>query len=271
MRVGFTATTHQDYVVRLKQSIRTDGHNVLDLPKHESDPCFKECLLSCDIVVVWGVAKAKRLQTMGAKNVLIMERGYLGDRTNWVSLGWDDLNGQAKFYNQYVAADRWDKYWRGEMRPWKNTGDVVLISGQVITDQSLNDCTDYIAWLNDTIAALSTNHHVVFRPHPLEESGYDGLVDVEFSKHKDFMQDLNRAKCLVAWSSTTSVLAAYNGVPSCVFSKYAMTNEVSSNDFNTSYKPDRYDWGRKLAYCQWNLDELSNGVAWYHLKTRFYY
>jgi hypothetical protein len=38
-----------------------------------------------------------------------------------------------------------------------------------------------------------------------------------------------------------------------------------------AFKPDRTNWGRKLAYCQWNLEELTNGDAWYHVKTRFYY
>ena len=109
-----------------------------------------------------------------------------------------------------------------------------------------------------------------FRRHPLETEDY-GISDVYVSQDKDIYADLNRCKAMVAWSSTTSVVAAYNGVPSFVFSKYAMTNEVSSNDLSKIVTPDRNDWGRKLAYTQWNLDELSDGTAWYHVKTRFYY
>lgn len=266
MNVFFTKTTHQDYVVRFKQSIRTAGDVVYDIgigdviPKEE------------DIVVVWGVANAKRWQDLGCDNVLIFERGYLGDRQHWLSLGWDDLNGQANFYNQYVAEDRWDKYWKSQLSPWKNNGDVVLIAGQVTRDRSLDDCANYNEWLNDTISTLkSKGHDVVFRPHPLEKDGYD-VRNVTISTHKDFDEDLLRAKCLVTWSSTTSVTAAYIGVPSVTFSDYAMTKEVSSHSLDVlDFKPDRTNWGRKLAYCQWNLDELSNGEAWYHVKSRFYY
>ena len=150
MRVGFTKTPQQDYVIRLKQAVRADGHDALDFPDVlESDPAFLAFVNTLDIIVVWGVAKAKRLKDIGAKHVLVMERGYLGDRNAWVSLGWDDLNGQANFYNKYVAADRWDKYWRDQMKPWKTDGDNILICGQVITDQSLNDCDDYKTWLRD--------------------------------------------------------------------------------------------------------------------------
>ena len=273
MRIGFTKTPHQDYVVRLKQAIRADGHEALDFPNVvESDPSYVTVANTVDIAVVWGVAKAKRLQAMGAKNVLIMERGYLGDRHNWVSLGWDDLNGQANFYNSYVPADRWDKYWRGQMQQWKTTGNNILVCGQVMNDQSLSDCIDYKAWLKNTCITLMNNdENVVFRGHPLETEDYGLSKDIYISTDKDIYGDLNRCKAMVTWSSTTSVIAAYSGVPTFVFSKYAMTNEVSSNDLNKIVRPDRYDWGRKIAYTQWNLDELSNGTAWYHIKTRFYY
>jgi hypothetical protein len=266
MNVFFTRTPHQDYVVRLKQAIRACGDVVYDIGIGDIIP--KED----DIVVVWGVVNARRWQDLGCDNVLIFERGYLGDRMHWLSLGWDDLNGKANFYNSYVPQDRWDNYWKTGMSEWKNDGEVVLIAGQVTTDQSLSDCLDYNRWLNDTIQALkSKGHEVVFRPHPLEEVGYD-VKDVVISSHKNFMEDLKRAKCLVTWSSTTSVTAAYSGVPSVVFSDFAMTKEVSSHSLNDlAFKPDRTNWGRKLAYCQWNLEELTNGDAWYHVKTRFYY
>ena len=274
MRVSFTKTPHLDYVIRLMHSIRNDGHEIVDFPKvPESDPAFAEHLQNLDICVVWGVAKAKRMKEMGAKNVLIMERAYLGDRAQWLSLGWDDLNGKASFYNKYVAADRWDRYWKNGMLAWKTTGNYVLVCGQVMRDQSLSDCIDYKKWLNDVCEELKNNgESVVFRPHPLEEDDYGIPKHVYISTDKNILSDLKRCKAMVTWSSTTSVLAAYHGVPTCVFSDYSMTNEISSRNIKQlDYMPDRNDWGRKLAYTQWNADELMNGTAWYHVKTRFYY
>lgn len=264
MNVYFTKTPHTDYVNRLKQGIGKCGDYAYDL-KYDTIPNLD------DIIVVWGVVNAKRWQKKGYTNVLIFERGYLGDRIEWLSLGWDDLNGKSNFYNQYVPETRWDKYWKSSMRSWKDSGDVVLVAGQVLRDQSLSDCFNYNEWLNNTIKSLKDRgHKVIFRPHPLETS-YE-IEDVEISSYTDFLKDLLRAKCLVTWSSTSSVAAAYNGIPSVTFSEYAMTKEVSSHSLDVlDFKPDRNNWGRKLAYCQWNFDELTSGEAWYHVKTRFYY
>jgi hypothetical protein len=264
MNIFFAKTPHQDYVQRLKEGVTRTGDKSYDLT-HSTIPD------EADVIAVWGVANAKRWQEKGYKNVLILERGYLGDRIEWLSLGWDNLNGKANFYNTYVPEDRWDKHWKSSIRDWRDSGDVVLIAGQVLRDQSLSDCVNYNEWLSNTIQTLkSKGHRVIFRPHPLE-TGYS-VNDVAISKYKDFVEDILRAKCLVTWSSTSSVSAAYYGVPSVVFSDFSMTKEISSNSLDTlDFKPDRNNWGRKIAYCQWNPVELTTGEAWYHLKTRFYY
>ena len=46
-------------------------------------------------VAVWGWRHGAPLRAAGHK-VLVMERGYLGDRMAWTSLAWNGLNGRAQ-------------------------------------------------------------------------------------------------------------------------------------------------------------------------------
>jgi len=72
------------------------------------------------------------------RDVLVMERGYIGDRTHWTSLGWNGLNGRARV--PLAPADggaRFERNYSRLMHPYNPAGHYALIIGQVPGDASL--------------------------------------------------------------------------------------------------------------------------------------
>src|ERR1043165_6830238 len=78
-----------------------------------------------EAVACWSWHIGKGLRESG-KDVLVMERGYLGDRFVWTSLGWNGLNNRA----QWPVIDdvsRFKTHFGHLMKPWKTGGDYVLL------------------------------------------------------------------------------------------------------------------------------------------------
>jgi len=85
----------------------------------------------CDLAVFWGMHHSQPIRTTqdkAKKPWLMMERGYVGDRFHWTSIGYNGLNGHADFVNENCSGDRWDKYFDGYLKPWHG-GDYILLTG----------------------------------------------------------------------------------------------------------------------------------------------
>ena len=72
-----------------------------------------------DLVLVWGMRGARMVRTDLKKDFLLMERSYLEDRFEWISLGYNGLNGKGEFYNKNMPDDRWKKHFNdGRLKEW---------------------------------------------------------------------------------------------------------------------------------------------------------
>jgi hypothetical protein len=226
---------------------------------------------NCKNVAVWGWRPGRRLKKL-KKNVLLLEHGYLGDRDEWISLGWNGLNGRANFYNSNVHGDRWEWYWKDKMKPWRgDSGDYALLCGQVSGDMSLSDCENYGGFLIKKSKQLLKKYgRVVYRPHPLAAGKrkvkirFDPKVEIIDPKESTLEENISGAKIVVAWSSNCLVEAMYNGIPFESNSPFSMVHNYNTAEFE---EPDRDDWGRKIAYSQWSRCELLDGTAWSHIKV----
>src|SRR5690606_14024422 len=107
-----------------------------------------------DSAVVWGERKRVRIADRAFnKPVLVVERGYLGDRMGtWTSLGWDGLNGRARF-NPVFDSNRFERYHGHLLKPWKYGSGYALLAGQVAGDMNLVNVHIY-EWYEQTARAL---------------------------------------------------------------------------------------------------------------------
>jgi hypothetical protein len=202
-----------------------------------------------------------------------MERGYIGDRMQWTSLGFNGLNGRAQFHADGMPGDRWSKYFNGWLKPWKESGNYILLCGQVRGDASVRHI-DIHRWLKNMehlCRATYPEARVRYRPHPIEvqRKSYKTLKGVELST-RSLEEDLAEAAVCITYSSNVGVDAVLAGVPVIAVDPGSMVYHLASHNINEPpVRPNRTQWAHNMAYCQWTFDEIANGDAWEHLKRRY--
>lgn len=211
-------------------------------------------------VAVWGWRLGKQLHALG-KSVLVMERGYLGDRFSWTSLGWNGLNGHASFPDVPATAERFDKL--ASLKPWKRGGDYVLILGQVPNDASLQGrdmMPLYADWALKAANAYEAPVH--FRMHPKAiEKGHHQVVPGTVASSGSLDEALAGALVAICWNSNSAVDAVLSGVPTVTLDKGSMAWGVTAHRIGDLHRPAREAWAHRLAHRQWSLEEIASGVA----------
>lgn len=219
-------------------------------------------------VVCWGWREGKRLSDLGFET-LVMERGYLGDRYHWTSLGWNGLNGRATWNEPADNGERFRKHFGHLVKPWKSARDgYALIMGQVRGDAALTEVIIDRWYLEAAKALSSRGFDVRFRPHPVAvERGIAGsaLMDRRIGGSLD--EALAGASVCVTYNSNTGVDAALAGVPVIACDEGSMAWPVAAHGlFSELRTPSRDEWFRRMAWRQWTPEEISSGLAWDHVK-----
>lgn len=206
-------------------------------------------------IVCWGWRQGKVWHQQG-RSVLVMERGYIGDRMGtWSSLAWNGLNGRGKV--PPVPEDggkRFNDHHAGLMQEWNPTGDYVLIIGQVPGDAALAG-RDLQGWYAEQ-AAKDWRRPVYFRPHPLaHRRGPIRPVPGAPVKNGALPEALAGAAWVVTYNSNTAVDSMLAGKPTHVDDEGSMAWNVTN----------REQWAHKLAWRQWTIDEMESGFALDHV------
>jgi hypothetical protein len=213
-------------------------------------------------VACWGWRQGQMLRSQGHE-VLVLERGYLGDRFVWSSLGWNGLNGYADFSNPPDdGGERFNAHY--EMAPWRETdGKYVLIMGQVPGDASLRG-KNLMPWYESVgvLAADAYGLPVKFRPHPNTER--KGIRQVPRHCQRSFEpldEAIADAHVVITYNSNSAVDAVVRGVPAIAMDEGSMAWDVTGHQIGDIVRPDRSPWASKLAWTQWSLDEIRSGAA----------
>ena len=220
----------------------------------------------CDLAVFWG-HRAKDIishQKLAGAHYLVMERGYIGDRFVWTSLGFDGLNGRAAFPNIQDGRARWLKHFQQYEQPWQSRyANIALIMGQVEGDASIQG-VNFWGWVRDSAAALKNAGYVpMFRPHPAARHT-PPIFDLSVMPG-DLQEALRNASIVCTFNSNSGVDSVMAGIP-------ASADDPGSMIFGLcgGYPPeyvDRGAWEQKMSYTQWLPEEIENGDAWAALKT----
>lgn len=230
----------------------------------------------CDLAVFWGMHhthQIRKIQDDIKQPWLIMERGYVGDRFQWTSMGYNGLNGHADFVNKNSPSDRWDQFFGDQwIKPWKKEGDYILLAGQVLQDASIKHLrVNYQTIANDI--KKHTNIPIHFRKHPHKLcANMKTPTGCQTSTDESIQQALQRAKACVCVNSNSGVDAILAGVPVINLDRGSMVWQLAHHDFsdiNNLQYPDRQQWSHDIAYAQWLPEEIESGQAWEHLKHKF--
>lgn len=231
-----------------------------------------------DVAVVFGVFKKGvsisiprgrviEKQRLRGLDTVIIETGYINRGSgpdNHYAVGLNGLNGRADFRNVGMPSDRAQQW---NMKPWKESGDTIVLCGQVPWDASV-DFTNHVQWVIETAAVLQnlTQREIVFRPHPLAK--IPSITGCSYSVGVPIEQDLERAHAVVTFNSNSGVDAIMNGVPVFAWDHGSMVYRVANKNWGVlecPMKPDRSQWLNDISYAQWTPRELADGLAWTHL------
>ena len=207
----------------------------------------------------------------GAK-CLVMERAYIGDRSKWLSLGYNGLNGRANFCNSHITdLTRWnEKFSEYQKHDWrKNNTKKAVVIGQVRKDASLAYMRiRYDVWVVNTITQLrNAGYEVIYRPHPEDSKLPDWrefkitppIIDTKSSIEDTF----DKVDVTATWNSNAGVLSVLNGIPIVTFDDGSMVRKVSTHSVSDGLiYPNLDDWKAKISYCQWDPEELVQGLFW---------
>ena len=207
----------------------------------------------CDFVVTWGWARARSIR----QPVLVMERGYLGDRLKvWTSLGWNGLNGRAIWNKPGDDGERAKVNFGHLLKDWNQRNGYALLLGQVAGDQSIAG-VNMTKWYDQAKRAMrDRGYDVKFRPHPNNRPC------------RPIEEDFAGAACAVTYNSNSGVLAVLAGIPTIACDIGSMAWPVAAHGLEADLtRPDRRDWITALSWKQWTVEEIASGLAWEHVRT----
>lgn len=265
VKIAFVPTEQpwsHDWKKALAAGIRRHGDDV-------EMTSWSACL-GADVTVSWGCrAQWRRLMdasVKGGKHHLVMERGFIGDRFAWTSLGFDGLNGDAKWPATFDP-DRFERLFPGMMKDWTAPGGYALVMGQVRGDAAIRD-VEIDGWYRETVRALkAAGWDVRFRQHPEEiRKGWTAVATGAAPIGGTLADALAGSGLVATYSSNSGVDAALAGIPVHAGSPRSMAWPVASRDIARPERPLRSGWAARLACCQWSMDEISNGDAWEQVR-----
>lgn len=257
-----------------------------------SEPYYK-----CDVLLTFGINKKsqfrgrciQKLWKQHKRHKLIIEKGYI-HRDKYYMVGWNGLNGYANFCNNNSPSDRWSRL-NVSLQPWrikqtnKTPGNYILLCGQAPLDASVQHMMKsttkksklWLQWCQQIIKEIKyhTNKRICYRPHP--HSFYAVNIKKLTRKYKiqtscqntNLLKDLTNCWCVVTFNSNVGVDAIIQGIPVISLDKGSMVYDITSHDLKDVVNPPmktRTQWANDIAYTQWTIEEMEQGLPWQHLK-----
>lgn len=258
---------------------------------HDSgEQLFVDQNAEADVAVIWSVLWQGRMRNYqriwqqyrsAGKPVIVLEVGGLR-RNESFKIGINGVNAKADFANETFDDKRWPLF-RHTFKPWKDTGNKIIILGQHHTSEQWAGMPSMDKWFENQIQEIRkhTDRAIEIRPHPRNPIGLNikkysnvnvkyPIMDKATIDDTDFKKTLDDAWAVVNYSSNPAMEAVINGVPVFV-SEDSLCHEVgntSFEDINNPTKPDRQNWAYKLSYTEWFADEIAEGKPWRRIKKR---
>lgn len=238
---------------------------------------------SADVAVIWSVLWKGRMasnrlvwQTFVKTNrpIVVLEVGALKRGTTW-RMGLNGIGLASRFYSQDQTPDRAYALGLFDPAPTVNTGSHILIALQQTTSHLWRDMPPLSEWLTSVLSQLKTvtDLPILVRPHPREPLRFNlPGVDLQLPQSVpgsyddfDFDHVLQQAHCVINWNSNPGIQAAVRGV-AVMTGPDSLAAPVGAWDFgrihDTAWVSEdaRYRWLSDLAYHEWTLPEIQQGI-----------
>lgn len=266
------------------------GALIEHLKEKNENIVLDKCDQTCDVAVIWSVlwrgrmAENKKVWDFFKKQnkpVVVLEVGGIKRNVTW-KMGINGINRDADFANQEITEQRWQLF-NIEMKPWKQTGNVIVICGQHDNSQQWAGMPRMSKWMVQQIHELRkfTDKPILVRPHPrnqfnINEEQFENVRvklpvrDYGTYDDTDFKKTLQSTWAVINHSSNPAMEAVFNGIPVFV-SKSSLCYDVGNHslgDIKTPVMPNRLKWTNQLAHTEWTTQEIREGIPWARIRNR---
>lgn len=243
-----------------------------------------------DVAVIWSVLWQGRMRQNkqvwerfrnSNKPVVVIEVGGIKRNETW-KIGINGVNREADFANENVDENRWKKF-EINLRPWGQTGDDIIVCGQHTDSHQWRNNPPMSKWFDQQITGIRkhTDRPIVIRPHPrnsvfIDTNKYQNVKivrpirDQKTYDDTDLAERLKSAWAVVSHSSNPAMTAVFSGIPVYV-SESSLSYDVGNTSFaniNNPAMPERQTWANRLAYTEWWIDEIEQGIPWNRIKKQ---
>jgi hypothetical protein len=232
-----------------------------------------------DVAVFYGVA-GKLKQVMedyiaAGKKALYIDLGYWGRHMGGRRQGFHKivLNGRhpTPYYRNLLhAKDRWKKFGLG-IAAWKKpTPDKAILVAGISAKGARFEGFEPLTWEANAISQIRkvTDRRIIYRPKPTCPFATP-IRGVDYSPPGEPL-DLVLAKtaCVVSHHSNTNIESLLRGIPS--YTQEGVAIDQSQTDFSKIeefvMRDDREQWCADIAYTQWSVAEMAQGLPWLRMK-----
>lgn len=235
--------------------------------------------MDADVAVIWSVLWQGRMQPnqgvwdyyrQSGRAVIVLEVGGLHRGHTW-RVGVNGVNGGAEFGICGMGPERATELGL-KLCPWRNQGEHIIIATQHHNSQQWAGQPPVQQWIQETVSTIRqySSRLIVIRSHPRAAISVS-LPDVTLQSPQhipdtydcyDFSSALDRAWAVVNWNSNPGVEATIRGVPAFV-GPTSLASPVANLDLASIENPrltDRQQWLNDLAYTEWTVDEIAQGL-----------
>ena len=211
---------------------------------------------------------------------------------NYVRIPFRDVYpDKALYFNDNFKSDRWNKFAiqkHIKLKEYRKDGDHILICCNRGSGGYSAFGINAANWAIETATELRkhTERTIVIRLHPgaradLKKKDYKRLMSFAhqahsiritgLSKTEPLINDIRGAWATVIFTSTAGAMSLIEGVPVFVCHPSSYLNSVNAGKLSDIENPKLYNretFLHKLAYTQWNIEELKDGTFFRSIMDR---
>lgn len=159
---------------------------------------------------------------------------------------------------------------RIKIRPWDGSGRAIVVIGTTVKAAQVMG-KQFQSWEKEIIQEIRkySDRKIIYRakPNAVEAQPIPGTV---WSQTEPLDAVFRKAHIVVMHHSNAAVDAMVYGVP--IYCEEGVGRHVSIKhirDIENPYIPDdRHEFLHDVAYCQWNCDEISQGLPWRYYRDK---
>jgi hypothetical protein len=243
--------------------------------------------LNADVDVIWSVLWSGRMSANKTiwdsaqaqrKPVIVLEVGGIVRNTTW-KVGLNGINKGAFFSvgNDITRANSLGLV----LRSWRTQGDHILVCGQHDRSLQWQHMPNASQWFSEIITELRkyTDRKIVVRPHPRcpivpVEQQFKNVIKQPPMKragtYDDYDIRFDNAHAVISWTSNPGIRAVINGYP--VFTgPTSLAYPVANHNLADIEMPqmfDRQQWLNDIAWTEFTIQEIAQGLPLKHLTER---